>query len=478
MAKIDSSGKLLVELFEGSLNVNIAVRERMEKNKASSAKRSTPSMPCAAVDAGKHVNPLVEPRKNFQNATLADLPHRMLEPGSSSTVYVSQFNDPSSFFVQLHQDENNIIAIVEKLNDPTGVFSGPVQLDNLNVGDLVSAECPDDGAWYRVVVKKKHDNETLTVQFIDFGNEATIPCANTCYLNKECLAQPQFSIPCTFGLMSNKQEQWDKEAILAFKSAAAKNPEKTYSCTFMKETQNVWDIVLEDKGIVLAQNLIQQTQTGSNLMKIDCTEETCRYTKPNTIPNSPYPVYATCIVGPHFFWCQHVNSAVLDKMSKLIEEAGHSGVQDPSWVETLRLGSPCLALFTDDDQWYRAQVIRKSGSTLSVLFVDYGNEAEVDASNVKAVPRFLFETAPQAFLCALEGFDESKGVWEESASDEFYELLLEKALIVTPLNVGDNLYTAIPQYTVKVEIGETMVNKVMENYWKVSGDGSQESPIG
>ncbi|CAL8274458.1 unnamed protein product [Merluccius merluccius] len=385
-----------------------------------------------------------------------------LEVGSREKVCVMCSVSVDHFYCQLARNSHSLHRLVEGVGQ---LLASKPQSASLPL--LVDSAC---------IARRKHDNETLTVQFIDFGNEATIPCANTCDLNKEFLAQPQFSIPCTFGLMSNNQEQWDKEAILAFKSATAKNPEKTYSCTFMKETQNVWDIVLEDKGVVLAQTLIQQTQTGSNF-KIDCTEETCRYTKPDTIPNSPYPVYATCIVGPHFFWCQHVNSVVLDKMSKLIEEAGHSGVQDPGWVETLRLGSPCLALFTDDNQWYRAQVIRRSGSTLSVLFVDYGNEAEVDTSNVKAVPRFLFETAPQAFLCALEGFDELKGVWEESASDEFYELLLEKALVVTPLNVGDNLYTAIPQYTVKVEIGETMVNKVMENYWKVSGDSSQESPI-
>ena len=424
------------------------------------------------VDTGKPV----APSNAFKNATLADLPPKLLEQGSSCAVHVSHFMNPSRVFVQLQQDEEDMYAIVEKLNDPEGVFSGPVQFESLNVSDLISAEFPDDGAWYRAVVGKKLDNGSLTVEFIDFGNKATVPCGKTCYLDKESLAQPRFAIPCQFGEIGNNQEQWDHEAISAFKSNTVENPEKTYSCTFIKETLDLWDIVLEDQGIAVSQTLIHQTQPGSNSKQTDCTEGTSRYTKPDVVPNRLYPVFATCIVGPHFFWCQHENPEVLDKVSMLSEEAGRSGGQDPTWVETLSLGSPCLALFPDDNAWYRAQVIRRTGDAISVLFVDYGNEAEVNVSGVKAVPRFLFETAPQAFLCALEGFDESKGTWEESASDEFYELLVDKALGVTPLNVGDNLYTAIPQYTVRAAVGETLVNKAMENHWKGNGTNGDSSP--
>ena len=350
----------------------------------------------------------------------------------------------------------------------------------MNVGDLISAEFPGDGAWYRAVVGKKLDDESLAVQFIDFGNEATIPCAMTCYLDKQFLVQPRFAIPCQFGEIVNDQDQWDQEAISAFQSDTVENPEKTYSCTFMKETLGLYDVVLEDQGIAVSQTLqqaIQQAQPGPNSKQTDCTEGTSRYTKPDVVPNCLYQVFATCIVGPHFFWCQHENPEVLDKVTKLTEEAGRSGGQDPTWVETLSLGSPCLALFPDDNAWYRAQVIRRTGDIISVLFVDYGNEAEVGVSGVKAAPRFLFEMAPQAFLCALEGFDESKGTWEESACDEFYELLVDKALGVTPLSVGDNLYTAIPQYTVRAEVGETMVNKAMENHWKgLRGKDGDSSP--
>ncbi|KAJ3613610.1 hypothetical protein NHX12_019856 [Muraenolepis orangiensis] len=219
------------------------------------------SGPSAPVDAGQSVNRSVEPRKTFRNATLADLPSRFLERGLSSFVHVCHFNSPSCFYVQLKQDANDIYAIVEKLNDPRAVFSGPVHFSSLSVGDLISAEFPDDGSWYRAVVEKKLDHDNLTVQFIDFGNEATIHCGKTCYLDKDLLAQPRFSVPCTFGAMSNNQEQWAQEAVSAFKTATVEDPEKTYSCTFMKETQSVWDIVLEDQGIVLPLTLIQQTQT-------------------------------------------------------------------------------------------------------------------------------------------------------------------------------------------------------------------------
>uniref|UniRef100_A0A8C6M2D9 Tudor domain-containing protein n=1 Tax=Nothobranchius furzeri TaxID=105023 RepID=A0A8C6M2D9_NOTFU len=177
-------------------------------------------------------------------------------------------------------------------------------------------------------------------------------------------------------------------------------------------------------------------------------------------------VYASCIAEPDFFWCQFSNTTDdLHKVSQLAQEFGQED-QDVMFPQSLESGSPCLALFSQDDQWYRAQVMQKEGETLRVLFVDYGNEAEVDIKNVRALPKSLMEMSPQAFLCRLSGFEKSKGSWDDTAYDEFYKLLVDKPLKVTVLDMEEHSEMEIPQYEVQMECEGVVVNTLMKKYWR------------
>uniref|UniRef100_A0A672ZA80 Tudor domain containing 6 n=1 Tax=Sphaeramia orbicularis TaxID=375764 RepID=A0A672ZA80_9TELE len=112
------------------------------------------------------------------------------------------------------------------------------------------------------------------------------------------------------------------------------------------------------------------------------------------------------------FWCQAADSKELDKITLSLSE--FDKVEDPRHIDTTTfpLGSPCIALFSKDQHWYRAEVIDKDGDELSVLFVDYGNQSKVKAADVKEITPVLMESPTQAFLCELEGFDSSNGSWD------------------------------------------------------------------
>uniref|UniRef100_A0A3P8SV92 Tudor domain-containing protein n=1 Tax=Amphiprion percula TaxID=161767 RepID=A0A3P8SV92_AMPPE len=112
------------------------------------------------------------------------------------------------------------------------------------------------------------------------------------------------------------------------------------------------------------------------------------YKEPSISKSKTEMVYASCIAEPHFFWCQYINTEDLCKVIQLAQEAGQSD-QDMTFTETLGPGSPCLALFSSDNQWHRARVMRKTDNTLHVLFVDYGNESEVDIKDVRSLPQTL-----------------------------------------------------------------------------------------
>lgn len=191
------------------------------------------------------------------------------------------------------------------------------------------------------------------------------------------------------------------------------------------------------------------------------------YPNPSVCLNRTEEVYASCIVEPHYFWCQFSNTAHLNKIIKLAQEAGRSQ-QHP---ETLNPGSPCLALFSSDNQWYRARINNKTGDTLNVVFIDYGNEEDVDIKDVRSMPQSLLDDAPQAFLCTLHGFDQSRGSWDDQIYNDFYNLLVDKPLKIKTITVENNPDLAVPQYSVQVECEGANVNKLMETYWRERGAG-------
>ena len=55
-----------------------------------------------------------------------------------------------------------------------------------------------------------------------------------------------------------------------------------------------------------------------------------------------------------------------------------------------RVGLPCVARFSDDRRFYRAQILEIDGVSVRVLFVDYGNEDQVTLFDLKRIlPRFM-----------------------------------------------------------------------------------------
>lgn len=54
------------------------------------------------------------------------------------------------------------------------------------------------------------------------------------------------------------------------------------------------------------------------------------------------------------------------------------------------VGSPCVVRFTEDQRYYRSQIIAIRDQIAEVLFVDYGNEQDTPLSELKRmIPRFM-----------------------------------------------------------------------------------------
>ncbi|KAL6105277.1 tdrd6 [Pungitius sinensis] len=367
--------------------------------------------------------------------------------------------------------------------------------ETLCPGSPCLAQFSSDNQWYRAQVNRRVD-DAFTVLFIDFGNESDVDIKNVRSLPQGLLEKAPQAFLCSLKGFDESKGSWNDDVYDDFYNLLI---DKHLNLTVfnMEEHSEAavpqYVVEIECEGAIInaamkkywkpfakgrlsmerseGKTFVQHTQTVSNspITHPKVCKETVnknRFKKPNLSYNTKEEVYASCIVQPHYFWCQYTNTEELNEVSRLAQEAGQTQ-EDVMFPETLCPGSPCLAQFSSDKQWYRAQVNRRVDDAFTVLFIDYGNESDVDMKNVRSLPQGLLEKAPQAFLCSLKGFDESKGSWNEDVYDDFYNLLVDKRLNLTVFNMEEHSEAALPQYVVELECeGGSVVNKLMEKHWK------------
>ncbi|XP_012677835.2 tudor domain-containing 6 isoform X2 [Clupea harengus] len=360
---------------------------------------------------------------------LANLPDRPIGPGVATEVYVSHVNSHSSFFVQLVEDEDKIHSLVEELNadqnQPNTVSD--VDLKTLQEGDVVSALYPDDESWYRAVVMKVSDGGSILVEFIDFGNEATVVSSMVRSLKNSFLDTPRLSVHCSINvdvhdMLSNTS---DEEMTVKLKGMA-EGETKKITCMFVKRSGIVWEICFVDPGTTpenslakltsnppIAKDDVLETKKAASTTDVPCPSESYPEGLLNftDLPSRPIrlgvvtEVYISHVNSLGSFFVQLVEDE--DQIHSLVEELNTDQLcsQSNVNVRTLQEGDVVGALYPDDESWYRAVVkkVNDSGSIL-VEFIDFGNEATVMSTMVNSLKKRFLDSPRFSVHCCV-GYD-------------------------------------------------------------------------
>ncbi|XP_054894136.1 tudor domain-containing 6-like [Poeciliopsis prolifica] len=544
-------GKLLVELFDGSLNVNALVREKVTKIRRpkmtaviSNTKDERTTLPNE-----NHSQPELTRSSMLKNDTGPEMQgNKEMSPKYSSSPKVEQVKDPdiilennkscrvtetvnNSFFGNLamtnfsshsypKQNAEGYMYNWPKISQNMAVdayascISGPhyfwcqhantEDLDKVSrlanefakAQDVISPEhlkpgvpClalfSEDNKWYRAQITQNSD-QTVHVLFVDYGNECDVKKKDVRLLSQNLLKIAPQAFLCRLDGFMESNGFWDNEVYDDFYHLIVDKPLKvtvlaveshsengvpqqavTTECDKIvvnKVIQKYWKSFSgEDSGNIVAKDF-QASNSKDNLGP--SKEKTfSTYKQPEVFRTKTETVYASCIAEPKFFWCQFSNMEDLCEVSQLAQEAAKAE-QDVTFLQGLGPGSPCLALFPDDKLWYRAMVVQKDNRTVHVLFIDYGNESDVDTQDTRPLPQDLLEKVPQAFLCCLIGFDESKGSWNDQAYDNFYKLVVDKPLKLTVFSAESHSEMPVPQYAVEVECELVSINASLQHYWK------------
>ncbi|KAM9273904.1 LOW QUALITY PROTEIN: tudor domain-containing protein 15 [Cariama cristata] len=195
-------------------------------------------------------------RNNENIPKLISLPQRDIRVNSEVAGYISHMNSPSSFYVQLAEDENLIIQLAKELNESTVNIGHENCLDEFMVGDLIVAEHDtDDCFYYRAVTKTLKSGNSFEVEFIDYGTAAVVGPLKICRI-QNFLTLPRLSVHCFLSrAKSVPDESWANKSTSYFVRKTSNMP---VTCKFLKQHGERWEIDVTCDGKSMSNALLQK----------------------------------------------------------------------------------------------------------------------------------------------------------------------------------------------------------------------------
>ncbi|XP_031343313.1 maternal protein tudor-like isoform X2 [Photinus pyralis] len=337
-------------------------------------------------------------------------------------VCLSHTDSPSEFYLQLLEATETIDNLQATLQEEV---EGYPDLENPGAGVLCAAQYSVDQQWYRAQILDA-DGEITSIRFVDYGNTDAIT-TNVKTLSPDMLALEQYARRCSLLAKPLEGEEWSSSACERFE---ALTQSEGLSVEIIHQDEKTTYVQLYADGQDVAKALLQEGLAAKLEFEI---ESSCTG-------------YVSHLNSPSEFWIQLENSvADLEWIAEQLMTAASFAE-----LEDLTPGSLCAALYTDDENWYRARILSNTIAGIEVLFVDYGNSCT--CTGLRQLPEDLIMLSPLAQKCSLQ---KPPGIlqWSSQATEDFKTISADG---VTIFNID------------KLSTGETLIVKLILNGQDVS----------
>lgn len=120
------------------------------------------------------------------------------------------------------------------------------------------------------------------------------------------------------------------------------------------------------------------------------------------VPNHTFQCVISHVYLYNDFYVQKEDSFTAELLNNL-QRSIQENVSKMKNIQNLELNKMCIALFEDDEQYYRAKIVSFSNeSEIEVYFVDYGNSTTVSMENIKEITPEFVDSMPKAFCINCE----------------------------------------------------------------------------
>ncbi|KXJ22761.1 RING finger protein 17 [Exaiptasia diaphana] len=401
---------------------------------------------------------------------------------------------------EIKPDDNTLVEIMTRLNKRQDTNKIASSTDDITVGQPCCAYFSGDGLLYRALVTKVMSINKVEVNYVDFGNSEVVSLSalrlepRDMEIPKQCLQLLLYGV-----VPSSSDCRWSVKAVSALSNlVVGKNcsvmiegeakdgqPIAVRLCT--PEGRNVSDELLS-KGLAWLSDGIHGLDPSTNVLpagvrrgyvgnvknrrskhpsraetKLQAmligAREADQLLPSTQLPevDMPFDVIVTHVQQPDCLFIQRspncedddvydIDPTLLDVEDELerLEEM-QMNINKPDYFKKYEplshasKGMLCCGRYTEDDTWYRAQVLEiTSEKPLKALvrYIDYGNSEELSGERMRGFPSELLDLPIQATQCSLahvkppmSADSPSEGSsWPDSSRDQLIELVVGRRL--------------------------------------------------
>ena len=366
----------------------------------------------------------------------------VMEPNVVQDGFVTHFESPSSFWLQLVTNESTLVeSLTERV---AAVYGDPRNIGQLDVpdpkpGQVCCAQYSADMQWYRSIVEVT-DGENIRVYFVDYGNSELVSRDKIKILKEEFLKVPVQVVRCSLiGIASPTGPVWPDGSIAHFSGLVLENnvtvhfvdeaPSGAWLVKLTYQNEDVATAMVKEGVAISESETKSNTSTAESLTRDSADQNSLGHPqKKSTFSESAsvkiipaldlkvgkiFDVYISYLTdSPNEFYCQLMdNEASIDELMASISDFYAS----KSPPVTLQVGHYCVARYSGNNEWYRAKILKINGQHLeeegeeeevshlriTVHFVDFGNCETVSAANVLGLNEALGVLAQHAICCSL-----------------------------------------------------------------------------
>ena len=383
----------------------------------------------------------------------------------ASVVFVQS---PSMLYIQRTDCQGELDALAVEIEQYCASFPDKQFQPGFHPGDFVLAKYAVDDSWYRAEVVEVQADSTVEVRFIDYGNMESISPDSLIMCPENFLDLPAQAIPCSLAHVP-RRESWPSEykelidglvegeilrATVVLPASLGMRPTITLenmesgteiSNQVLMKLQEECDLgasTLSDDVIIEEREELEgeipddrEPPTGDDVTPHQVPPGLRKLTLPgrNFEIGMNHEVFIASCQSPHSFLCQLTSETeTLDSITTQLAQtyAGSDEEADQHLLESVpEEGDFLCAQFSEDKQWYRAQVLGGEGNEFEVLYIDFGNSEVLSLASLRGLDENLASYPPMAFECFLSGVESptGDGQFDQTAAEKMLELIGEGA---------------------------------------------------
>ena len=402
-----------------------------------------------------------------------------LKTGEFVDVFISYVIDPSHFYCQLTKYHDQLTVVMQNIMKEYSVLKDHEKvLPSPSVGDPCIAKFSADGAWYRAKVLSILDDTQVLVRFIDYGNEDAVNKKQVKLLKKTYRELPAVCLKCGLSDIAPTTGSWSEAVAYKFEEMVlgknmvagciSENHEGTKLVELVDSSTTGQPLVNDEMvKLGLAKSLTQSETSSkrrgltmskipsSSSIKSDTSSTSSsgqgsvaaintKYKKVMLDTGSAIDVNVVHIDTPENFFIQQTkNSEYLEDLMKSLSDEYSPLSEAKLAIQQPQVGQICAGRFTEDDEYYRAEILDVKRSEVEVRYVDYGNTEWVKMDRIKQLKTKFIVMAEQAIRCKMSIVSElsPEYQWTKEEISKLEDITIDKNLVAKVKSFDGTKYT-------------------------------------